>query len=801
MKNIRRTFGIIVGLMLSLVMLNTQVYAEESIENVEEDYIITDSFVSVNPIYADVISEEELAELIAAEQEEEEEHPGLFYSNPSQTFTSIEEIGAYLKEREIARDVTSITLKVSFPVKFNSTEDAYSYISGAISIAEQHNGIGTEGDYLRFNRLGESLGISYYPQQDGLIELSTISYSLYHLTSPQKEAEITEYLNNQVYPSLSLNDKSDVEKIKAIYGYITEHVTYDWDNLNNREYEMKYTTYAALINGTAVCQGYSSLLYRMMNEAGIDARIITSRNHAWNIVRIGNLYYNVDSTWDSNYGNDPDRWEYYLLCNSNFENTQKDENGDHQRDAKYRTSEFYASYPMSDTDFDGYTPSELNGIAQGSDGNWYLYENGNINYSYSALYNDATYGWWLVENGQVNFGFNDLYCDPNVGWWKISGGSVDFGYSDLYESPTFGWWKINGGAVDFGYTDLYGSPMYGWWKINGGVVDFSYTDLYESPTFGWWKINGGAVDFWFTDLYESPYFGWWKINGGAVDFWYTDLYESPTFGWWKVTGGAVDFGYSDLYGSPAYGWWLVSGGAVDFGYTDLYCSPSVGWWLVNGGAVDFGYNDVFRSPVFGDWKVAGGAVDFGYNGVYNSQKYGRCYVRDGAAVFNSSSYTDTPTRGQQEALKSARSYLELMSFSRKELYGQLTSQYGEGFLPEEANYAIEYLELHNEVSWYSEAVEAAESYLDVIGYSRRGLYDQMTSEYGSQFLPDEANYAISYLEANNLVDWYAQAVKVAEKYLESMSYSRQGLYSQLTSDYSEKFTAEQAEYALQAVGY
>jgi aryl carrier-like protein len=225
----------------------------------------------------------------------------------------------------------------------------------------------------------------------------------------------------------------------------------------------------------------------------------------------------------------------------------------------------------------------INGLAENADGNWYLYENGEINTAFSGLYCDVNVGWWLVLDGQVAFDYNDLYCDANYGWWKIAGGAVDFGYNDLYGSPTYGWWKVSGGAVDFGYTDLYGSPQYGWWKVIGGQVDFEYSDLYGSPTYGWWK----------------------------------------------VTGGAVDFGYTDLFGSPQYGWWKVNGGMVDFDYSDLYGSPGYGWWLVNGGAVDFGYTDIFVSPVYGGWKVSGGNVDFGFNGVYNSPRYGQCYVNGG----------------------------------------------------------------------------------------------------------------------------------------------------------------------------
>ena len=71
---------------------------------------------------------------------------------------------------------------------------------------------------------------------------------------------------------LNLNTKTEYGKIKAIYDYICQHVTYDFANLNNDSYDLKYTSYAALVNGTAVCQGYSALFYRMALEAGLDAR-------------------------------------------------------------------------------------------------------------------------------------------------------------------------------------------------------------------------------------------------------------------------------------------------------------------------------------------------------------------------------------------------------------------------------------------------------------------------------------------------------------------------------------------------
>lgn len=96
---------------------------------------------------------------------------------------------------------------------------------------------------------------------------------------------------------------------------------------------------------------------------------------------------------------------------------------------------------------------------------------------------------------------------------------------------------------------------------------------------------------------------------------------------------------------------------------------------------------------------------------------------------------------------------------------------------------------------YENALKKAESYLNFSAFSYQGLYDQLTSEYGSGFTPEAAQYAVDNVE----VDWNEQAVKKAESYLEFSAFSEQGLYEQLTSEYGSGFTPEQAQYAISVV--
>ncbi|WP_368496886.1 Ltp family lipoprotein [Herbiconiux sp. A18JL235] len=101
------------------------------------------------------------------------------------------------------------------------------------------------------------------------------------------------------------------------------------------------------------------------------------------------------------------------------------------------------------------------------------------------------------------------------------------------------------------------------------------------------------------------------------------------------------------------------------------------------------------------------------------------------------------TTAQSSAVRSDQSYLSFSAFSRVGLTEQLTSEYGEGFTPEDAEFAIAYLRSTGAVDWNQEAAESAKSYLEIQGFSRDGLYEQLASEYGEGVTPDQANFGLA----------------------------------------------------------
>lgn len=108
-------------------------------------------------------------------------------------------------------------------------------------------------------------------------------------------------------------------KVYIIHNYIVNNCKYatDYDTNNDPSY---YTAYGALINGQAVCDGYASAAQILFNLCGIENIKISGTSkgngHAWNLIKLDNDYYHIDTTWDDPVSYDGFnylRYDYYNL--------------------------------------------------------------------------------------------------------------------------------------------------------------------------------------------------------------------------------------------------------------------------------------------------------------------------------------------------------------------------------------------------------------------------------------------------------------------------------------------------------
>lgn len=98
---------------------------------------------------------------------------------------------------------------------------------------------------------------------------------------------------------------------------------------------------------------------------------------------------------------------------------------------------------------------------------------------------------------------------------------------------------------------------------------------------------------------------------------------------------------------------------------------------------------------------------------------------------------------QENARRSAQDYLAFKAFSRAGLIEQLSSEYGSSFDVSDATAAVDSLN----VDWNEQAARSAEEYLGFKGFSCNGLIEQLSSEYGSQFTAEQATYGANQTNA------------------------------------------------------
>lgn len=94
------------------------------------------------------------------------------------------------------------------------------------------------------------------------------------------------------------------------------------------------------------------------------------------------------------------------------------------------------------------------------------------------------------------------------------------------------------------------------------------------------------------------------------------------------------------------------------------------------------------------------------------------------------------TGPQQNAARSATQYLQMSGFSREGLIQQLSSDAGDGYARADATAAVDSLT----VDWNEQAARSAAQYLKMSGFSCKGLIQQLSSSAGDRYTVSQATY-------------------------------------------------------------
>ena len=131
---------------------------------------------------------------------------------------------------------------------------------------------------------------TYWQSSAGTVTLVAPGYSPVY--TREHSARYEAALNKAYAEAVPSGTTDPVQIAMACYDYLAQHMEYDTSLT-------KFNAYNALVEGTAVCQGYSLAYAALLKKAGIPVNYANSvpMNHMWNVVQLGGNWYHVDVTW------------------------------------------------------------------------------------------------------------------------------------------------------------------------------------------------------------------------------------------------------------------------------------------------------------------------------------------------------------------------------------------------------------------------------------------------------------------------------------------------------------------------
>ncbi len=159
-------------------------------------------------------------------------------------------------------------------------------------------------NYMGFKN-PEYFWISYFETHfiiDSFGTTVNLTYNYSGADLEQKKQQFNAAIDQAVNATKAQNFSTQYETAVFIYEYLIRNITYDY-TLSKTDI---HNAYGALVNKTAVCDGYALAFSLIAEQLGIDSYVIlgddnnpdTEEGHAWNKVMLDGVITNIDATWD-----------------------------------------------------------------------------------------------------------------------------------------------------------------------------------------------------------------------------------------------------------------------------------------------------------------------------------------------------------------------------------------------------------------------------------------------------------------------------------------------------------------------
>ena len=181
--------------------------------------------------------------------------------------------------------------------------------------------IGEIGERIELNNEPLLLGnINPYENPLNKVRKDTVNKAIKSL--PERRSVSKQGMIESMSAAAKSYHLSEAEIAYMIFLWETQNIVYDCYDLRHDESKIDYTEDGTYNKGEGVCAGYSKIFRTFANSLGLEAYYVNGftkytnfiqgkmplkTEHAWNSVKIDNIYYLVDSTWGAG-GCDEDKF-------------------------------------------------------------------------------------------------------------------------------------------------------------------------------------------------------------------------------------------------------------------------------------------------------------------------------------------------------------------------------------------------------------------------------------------------------------------------------------------------------------
>lgn len=206
--------------------------------------------------------------------------------------------------QEVKKDVESHLLDLDTTFTINYAGDGKTFANQITTVIPQS--IATKAE---IDSIVKTYTVTYYTSANG----GQATFKLSYYTSKEKQKKALAKIKKVAAEIKKKYPNNQFKQVKAVHNYVIEQTTYDSQEAD------RYSIYGVMKDGRAVCQGYAMTTYYLLKELKIDVKYVTGiaggENHAWNKVKLGGKWFNMDTTWDDT-ASSKFSYKYFLISDS-----------------------------------------------------------------------------------------------------------------------------------------------------------------------------------------------------------------------------------------------------------------------------------------------------------------------------------------------------------------------------------------------------------------------------------------------------------------------------------------------------